>query len=91
MNGIYLTGLVPTADEIVLIEGTVGKDEEGHDTQEIQGELKARIWKGVTNWGNPVEVAILKMVTISEFDQNVLTLRLEELHPELVEGMGGAG
>lgn len=78
----YMT-LIPTTDEIVVVSQLV--DQESGAV--ARKEITARVWKGTTQSGNPVEVAVLQFLEIEELDERILKQRLEELHPELADGV----
>lgn len=52
------------------------------ELEQIFPDLTARIWKGTTNTGKPIEVAIVRIIQIETEDNLNLTQRLEELLEE---------
>ena len=66
--------LVPTGDEIVLFEGKANDGIEG-----MQQRLAARVWKGTTQSGHEIEVAVVKILKIEDVDSAVLRHRLQEI------------
>ena len=100
MGYVFMT-LVPTGDEIVVVTGVEGTDSEGNPAQVIK-EMTARIWKGTTNTGGKVEVAIVNILSMDARDRAALHDRYrelldegpEELDPkkeiDLFEGLGPA-
>lgn len=84
----FLLTLEPTADEIVLgnIEVQPTSDDpadiaSAEFTQEIMKRLPpiaARVWKGHTNLGYPVEVAIVKIVKMEAPDYERLVKACRE-------------
>lgn len=81
----FFMTLRPTADEIAVATFSVtpiGTDEADVAAAEAYNamlknmpEIKARIWRGSTNRGKPIEVAVLQILKIEKGD----LVRLEEI------------
>ena len=67
--------IVPTGDEMVLLEMSAP---DGKATE----QLTARVWRGITQSGHEIEVAVVKILKIDELDERILTDHCRELAEE---------